>query len=150
MSQLCNICVNLYCGRLGNFVIGLVYMSCILSHPKVSNEVKCNWIQSEKKKKSELQRLQQYMEEHRFIYHNKVICTLRGISFSKPSCRSKITYCFILTGGLVKSFNKVDLIVLCKSLYRVHTSLYVCKFFNKVDLGVLVAPNRADHQKWSL
>ena len=48
-----------------------------------------------------------------------------------------------------KSFNRVDLTVFCKSPNRVHTSLYVCKSSNKVDLTVLIAPNRADHQKWS-
>ena len=49
-----------------------------------------------------------------------------------------------------KSFNRVDLIVFCKYSNRVHTSLYVCKSSNKVDLVVLYAPNRADHQKWSI
>ena len=41
------------------------------------------------------------------------------------SCRSKINHWFILIGGIVKSFHKVDLIVFCKALYRVHTSLCV-------------------------
>ena len=70
-----------------------------------------------------------------------MIITLKGISFSKPSCRLENNHYFILIGGSVKSFHKVDLTFLCKSLYWVHTSLYVCKSFCKVDLVVLIAPN---------
>ena len=75
-----------------------------------------------------------------------MIITLKRILLKKTSCKLEISYYFILIGGLVKSLNQVDLTVLCKSLNRVHTSLYAYKSFHKVDLIVLIAPNKVDHQ----
>ena len=67
---------------------------------------------------------------------------------TNQSFRLETIHWFILIGALVKSFNRVDLIVFAKSLNRVHTLLYVFKSFDKVDLIFLIASNRADHQKW--
>ena len=84
--------------------------------------------------------------EKLYLSH-QVISTKR--SNQEISCRQIL--CFILTGeSVLKSSNQVDLTVFCKSPNRVHTSLYVCKSFDKVDLAIQIAPNRADHQKWSL
>ena len=119
------LCVNLYFGQLCNLInwIGIYVMYCITSKVwKKGVWKKCN------KKKRKVQGHKQYKEQQVFIYHSKVILHSKVYHSTNQVVDQRSSYCFILTSGSVKSFNKVDLTVFCKNLFT--ECILHCMFVN--------------------